>query len=298
MNRRLTFPSLVFSFLIVLIFIPLFPRHSLPVAFASDAPQSNSPTPVLVELFTSEGCSSCPPADALLEKLDELQPISGAQAIVLSEHVDYWDHDGWKDAYSSSFVTARQGVYAHRLSVTEPYTPQIVVDGTTQLNGSDGRAVASAIETARARIKIPVRISEVSAANEKALRVHLVVDALPGDLKARKADIFIAVALDHAASHVSSGENKGRDIRHVAVVESIGKVGIIEKGKNFDHDVTVKVKSAEDLSKLRLIAFVQEPDQGGIIGATRYSQRVPRDSLASRLINFTSCWAAQVWLHL
>jgi hypothetical protein len=203
--------------------------------------------------------------------LDELQPISGAQAIVLSEHVDYWDHEGWKDAYSSSFVTARQGVYAHRLSVKEPYTPQIVVDGTTQLNGSDGRAVASAIETARAQMKIPVRISEVSAANTKELHVHLAVDALPEDLKARKADIFIVVALDHAASHVSSGENKGRDIRHVAVVESIGKVGSVEKGKNFDHDVTVKVKAADELSKLRLIAFVQEPDQGGIVGASRFN---------------------------
>jgi Uncharacterized secreted protein len=168
-------------------------------------------------------------------------------------------------------VTARQGVYAHRLSVKEPYTPQIVVDGTTQLNGSDGRAVASAIETARAQMKIPVRISEVSAANGKALHVHLAVDALPADLKARKADIFIVVALDHAASHVSAGENKGREIRHVAVVESMGKVGSIEKGKNFDHDVTVKVKSADDLSKLRLIAFVQEPDQGGIVGASRFN---------------------------
>ena len=91
-------------------------------------------------------------------------------------------------------------------------------------------------------MKIPVRISEVSAANAKALHVHLAVDALPADLKARKADIFIVVALDHAASHVSAGENKGLEIRHVAVVESIGKVGTIEKGKNFDRDVTVKVK--------------------------------------------------------
>jgi hypothetical protein len=93
------------------------------------------------------------------------------------------------------------------------------------------------------------------------------VEALPGELKARKADILVAVALDHAASHVSAGENKGRDIQHVAVVESISKVGTVEKGKNFDRDVLVKIKSASDPANLRLIAIVQESDAGEVVGA-------------------------------
>jgi hypothetical protein len=210
----------------------------------------------------------------LLGKLDESQPIAGAEVIVLSEHVDYWNHDGWKDAYSSSFFTARQATYVRRLGSKEAYTPQMVVDGTTQLNGSDVRAVANAIDTARGKMKVPIRIAAVSVENAKTLRVHLAIDALPRDLKAGKADICIAVALNHAESHVSAGENKGRDIRHVAVAESIGKVGTIEKGKTFDREVLVKVKSAVDLSNLRLIAFVQEADEGGVIGASRLSAPV------------------------
>jgi hypothetical protein len=240
-------------------------------AVASNLPEGDARSPVLVELFTSEGCSSCPPADALLGKLDGSQPISGAQVIVLSEHVDYWNHDGWKDSYSSSFFTARQGDYERRFGLNSAYTPQMVVDGAAQLNGSDARAVAGAIETARSHFKIPVRISSVSLADPKTIRVHLEVEALPGDSKARKADILVAVALDHAASHVLAGENKGRDIQHVAVVESIGKVGTVEKGKNFDRDVLVKVKATPDPANLRLIVFVQESDAGEVVGASMLS---------------------------
>jgi hypothetical protein len=238
-------------------------------AVAADLPTHDSGAPVVVELFTSEGCSSCPPADALLEKLDSAQPIPGAQAIVLSEHVDYWDHDGWKDSHSSRLFTERQEEYDRRFGLKSTFTPQMVVDGATQMNGSNGPQVARAIENASAvsRAKIPVRISSVSVVNENTLRVHLEVDALPTDFKSRKAEIFVAVALNHAESHVSGGENKGRDISHVAVAESIDKVGTVDKAKNFDRDVQVKVKSA-DLANLRLIAFVQEPDAGQIVGAS------------------------------
>lgn len=257
--------QLSFSLFVLLIIVT---RSGIPAfAASSDLAQADA-SPVLVELFTSEGCSSCPPADALLKKLDASQPIPGADVIVLSEHVDYWNHDGWRDAYSSSFFTNRQENYERRLQVREPYTPQMVVDGAIQLNGSNGPAVARAINTARSHPKIPVRISSVSVANPKTLQVQLQVEQLPPDLKARKADIFLAVALDHAESHVSAGENKGRDIQHVAVAASINKVGTVEKGKNFDHEVLVKIPSGADVADLRLIAFVQASDAGEVLGAS------------------------------
>src|ERR1700704_1333290 len=117
------------ALLLVTVFAACTPRSG------SDAPRRNLSTPVLVELFTSEGCSSCPPADALLQQLDLLQPVGGAQLIVLSEHVDYWNHIGWTDPFSSRFFSERQSAYSSRFGLSSVYTPQMVVDGTTEFVG-------------------------------------------------------------------------------------------------------------------------------------------------------------------
>jgi len=118
--------------------------------------------PVLLELFTSEGCSSCPPAARLLETLDQKQPVAGADLIVLSEHVDYWDRLGWKDPFSSPVYTARQQDYSNKYNLDGVYTPQLVVDGRYGLVGSDGREVTDAIQKAIRGLKIPIAISKVS----------------------------------------------------------------------------------------------------------------------------------------
>jgi hypothetical protein len=214
---------------------------------------------VVVELFTSEGCSSCPPADALLQTLDRAQPISGVQLIVLSEHVDYWDDLGWKDTYSSHAITERQENYAHRLGVAGPYTPQMVVDGTFEFVGNNKAQAAKAFGKARALSKIPVQISSVTSDNGN-VRAHIETGPLPS-----KAEVIVALAFEHAQSQVLHGENGGHRLEHVAVLRKLVSAGKAEKGSTFSQDVNLPNEDGNQV--YRLIAFVQKPNQGAILGA-------------------------------
>src|SRR4051812_36388364 len=128
--------------------------------FALAAAAHAQRTPVLAELFTSEGCSSCPPADVLLQNLDLRQPVAGAHILVLSEHVDYWNQLGWRDPFSSAQFTQRQERYSRALGA-ELFTPQLVVDGREQVLGNDRKAVQDAITRAASRTKFPIHIADV-----------------------------------------------------------------------------------------------------------------------------------------
>jgi hypothetical protein len=219
-------------------------------------------TPVLVELFTSEGCSSCPPADEFLRKLDASQPIPGAHLIVLSEHVDYWDHDGWKDPYSSSVFTSRQSGYCQALRVDEPYTPQMIVDGGAVLKITDPQQMGQIFQKAAAAPKIPVAISSL-AVDGDAVRGRVHLDSAP----AKDAEVYVAIAIDHTDSQVLRGENKGRHLAHTAVVESLKKVGKLQPGAAFDQDFQLKLKNGESAGNLRIVAFVQQRNEGKVLGA-------------------------------
>jgi hypothetical protein len=201
----------------------------------------------------------------MLAKLDSMQPVAGAQVIVLEEHVDYWNHDGWTDKYSSSAITDRQNEYKSRFKLNDVYTPEMVVDGDTQFNGSDPKAAVHAIEEARGKPKVQVKISAFSI-DGKAAHLHIDAASLPATLGVRKADVYVAVALDHAESQVSKGENKGRDLKHVAVALAVTKVGTAND-QGFSRDVVVKLPSAVDVANLRVIAFVQKGDAGAVLGS-------------------------------
>ncbi len=223
-------------------------------------------TPVLVELFTSEGCSSCPPADRLLQKLDG-QPLPGAELIVLSEHVDYWNHIGWKDPYSSAFYSDRQSAYAKRFGLDSVYTPQMVVNGSSQFVGSNSELADKAFAKELGAPRIAVHLSSVST-EANVLRAHLEVGRLDSPLVSKVAEVYVVVALNRAESQVSAGENAGHKLAHVAVVKSLTKVGVLQQGQSLAQDIQVKIDSGWDIHNLRLIAFVQEPKQGRVLGAT------------------------------
>jgi hypothetical protein len=209
--------------------------------------------PVLVELFTSEGCSSCPPADALLARLDRMQPVPGAHIIVLSEHVDYWNHIGWRDPYSSPAFSARQEQYARRFRTDGPYTPEMVVNGRSEFVGSDARAAESAIRSGAKQPMTAVRISEENG------WLEVEADPLPAKL-ARRANVYLAYAADAGTSDVLGGENKGRRLHHVAIAKELKQVGMVDNRSGFKTRVRLQSGS-------RLIVFVQEPDNGPVLGA-------------------------------
>jgi hypothetical protein len=206
---------------------------------------SPSRAPVLVELFTSEGCSSCPPADRLLEQLDP-------QAIVLSEHVDYWNHDGWKDPFSSADSTLRQDGYRRRFNLDSAYTPEMVVDGAVEFSGGLANRAAQEIAKGAGQPKTAVRITRTAAG----LRVET-------DAAAISAGVYMALADDSGASQVSAGENQGRQLHHVAIVRSMRKIGSVKPGAAFSQ----VVKLPESAASQRIVVFVQESDQGRVHGA-------------------------------
>ncbi len=240
---------------------------ALALAFRSEpARASTAPIPVLVELFTSEGCSSCPPADLYLQALDR-QPIPGAEIIVLSEHVDYWNQIGWKDPYSAHFYSERQSAYARRFGIDSVYTPQMVVDGAKEFVGSDSGQAEKAFAIVLKGTTIPVRISSISLGSANTIDAHLETGALPSSLGSREVDVYIALALSHAESQVSAGENAGHRLTHVAVARSLTKVGVLKDGQKFEQDVHLKFAPGSDPRNLRLITFLQQPGQGRVLGA-------------------------------
>jgi len=225
--------------------------------------------PVLVELFTSEGCSSCPPADTLLMELEASRRISGADVIVLSEHVDYWNRLGWADPYSSDRFSQRQGLYEARLGESGAYTPQMVVDGRQGLVGSDRAAALRAIAAAAGQPKaqVTVALGEPKQPADGSLGLLVRVGPLPRMPAGDSADVFLAITESGLHSQVLRGENAGRRLDHTGVVRSLTILGATEGRAGFAGTPRLTIPSGWNRGNLKAVVFVQERRSGRVLGA-------------------------------
>ena len=222
--------------------------------------------PILVELFTAEGCSSCPAADVLLEKMIESQPATGVELVGLGEHVDYWDNLGWKDRFSSAKLMARQQGYAARFKTEDVYTPQMVVDGREAFVGNDLNAARRAIESASALPHGVIQVAiETSAGN--AINLSVAATQLPPLTPGDHADLFVAIIEDHLRTEVKRGENQGRTLTHAAVVRTLQTIGEAS-GEAATSRARITLSSDWRRDRLKVVAFAQERGSRRVLATT------------------------------
>ncbi len=220
--------------------------------------------PVLVELFTSEGCSSCPPADKVLATLQRDQLVPNADVITLGFHVDYWDRLGWKDRFSSAEFSKRQEVYAVRFGNDSSYTPQIVVDGLSEFVGSN-------------RGKANEEIAKSATAEKGTVDLTVENNTLKGTISglssSNGATVYLAVAESDLSNRVSNGENSGSTLEHTSVVRELKQLGTIdrkESGKTFN--AALPTNSEWKPENIRYVVFVQENSTLKIIAVNQVSK--------------------------
>ena len=227
---------------------------------AKISPAKNK-TPVLVELFTSEGCATCPPADRNLAVLDKEQPNPDAEIITLALHVDYWNRLGWKDEFSSPLYSQRQEIYGDKFKINSVYTPQMVVDGSKQFIGSN-------LSEAR----------KVIAESAKAQKANVELSDAAGKLKVKISDIpkheisavFLAIAEDNLSTDVKKGENGGRTLQHSSVVRQLKPLGrILPPDNSFEIETVLETQSNWKKENLKVIVFVQENRSRKVLGVMR-----------------------------
>jgi hypothetical protein len=202
--------------------------------------------PVLVELFTSHGCSSCPPADELLSAMRKDPPLRG-HVVFLAYHVDYWDQLGWRDPFSSKAWTQRQLDYVQAFHLESAYTPQAVVDGAEYMVGSDSHRLYGAI----------------TMESERKVETDVQVEVKNGVAEVRanggaNAELQLAVYEDGISTKVTRGENAGRTLTNDAVVRQLTRVAALD-GKPLARRIPLSLDPSWNRARLGVVAFVQEP---------------------------------------
>ena len=217
----------------------------------------------LVELFTSEGCSSCPPADAVLSKVarDAAAGGSGPGVYALSFHVDYWDNLGWKDRFSSREFTDRQRGYGRHFRLRSIYTPQMVVNGREEFVASDETRAREAVRDAQAR-PAAVRLAATAEAGEKGVvRVSVRASGAPSDGK-----VWVAVAESGLVTKVERGENGGRELRHDHVVRGLAGATLSAKG---EADVVLMLPPEVQREKCEVVVWMTAGEKPAVLGAVK-----------------------------
>jgi hypothetical protein len=233
------------------------------------AAEGRHSAPVIVELFTSEGCSSCPPADALLAQYEKQQPIANAQVIALEEHVDYWNELGWVDPFSGREYTERQAEYAAVLKNGNPYTPQIVVDGHTEFVGSHERTAQQAITRAAMDEKSDVSLTLEKAHKSSEQGLQVKVGKLRAAAVGDTTEVWLAVTESGLHSAVTRGENAGHDLDHASIVRLLRKIGNVDQKKDagFSRSLDISLDSRWKRANLRAVVFLQERKSRRVLGA-------------------------------
>ena len=210
----------------------------------------------VVELFTSEGCSSCPPADEVMIKLSREFPD---HVYFLGYHVDYWDYIGWKDEFAGTEYTKRQNRYAEVFSLTSIYTPQVIVNGEKELVGSRENQLRTAIqEDLKGQVSSVIELN-AKKTNEESITVSYKITG--------SENIILNIALVQlkASSNVKRGENKGHQLNHINVVRELKTIAIT---KNVNDPVGLKIPPGLPAKDLKVIAFIQNDKNMKITGAT------------------------------
>jgi hypothetical protein len=252
---------------LVLAFLFLIPgREYSQAGGVQESAPSQEPI-VIVELFTSEGCSSCPPADQLIRKLSEQQVIPGVEVVALEEHVDYWNPYGWTDPFSSSEFTERQFAYSQTLPKGSVYTPQMIVDGYAEIAGSRIQLLTGAIQRARLAPKAEVRLHASGEKDPGKVSFEMKVDHLPDLFKSDELELWVAVTEKGLTSEVKGGENSGETLRHAAIVRSLRKAGSMKNGAEYANQVTVKLEMHWKRENLAVVAFIVDKHYHKIVGA-------------------------------
>jgi hypothetical protein len=234
--------------------------HHVSGALAAEShPAAPSRTPVIVELFTSEGCSSCPPADGLLGKLQRDQPVASAEVIALEGHVDYWDGLGWHDRFSSAAITARQSSYVRRFQLDSNYTPQMVVDGASQFTGNDSVQALQTIAQAAKSPKPALSIQAVMVSGDHVAGQVRLPQPTPSNV-----DLYAALVEPMASTQVLHGENGGHTLNHVSVVRNLQRIPVRGAASA---DFSVVIPKGLTPAGLRMVVFLQRNGPGPILAA-------------------------------